>query len=218
MIKFRRKDFSILSSTLTGAGIGGSLGTFIPRFGKKHEETKIVNNDNNKPIPVKEMVPNMSQTKGIAIGLIVGAALGALVGTAKEISKKVNRANTVDKRLLEKVLLDLRHKGYKEGIDYVLDPEKANRMRTKVCIVISKYSDELRILINTIKDPKLSQLATNVVKNIPNSSNVVTRATDKYNDIVVSTISDSSVDAGLICGIAEKFIHSGFPVYLVEVG
>jgi hypothetical protein len=217
MIKFRQKDFSILSSTLTGAGIGGSFGTFIPKFGKKHDATRTVKKEGKEWVEhYKE--PDMSQTKGIAIGLIVGAALGALVGTAKEISKRVNRANTVDRRLLEKVLLDLKHKGYREGVDYVLDPEKANKMRTKVCIVISKYSDELRILINTVKDPKLSQLATNVVKNIPNSSNVVTRATDKYNDIVVSTISDSSVDAGLVCGIAEKFIHSGFPVYLVEVG
>lgn len=214
MIKFRQKDFSILSSTVTGAGIGGSLGTFIPMFGKKHEIT-FKNKDGDTE---KKMEYDISKTKGMAIGLIVGAALGALVGTVKEVSKKVNRKNTVDRRLLEKVLLDLNHKGFKEGIDYVLDPQKANRMRTKVCIVISKYSDELRVLINTVKDPKLSQLATNVVKNIPNSSNVVTRATDKYNDIVISTISDSSVDAGLICGIAEKFIHSGFPVYLVEVG
>ena len=217
MIKFRQKDFSILSSTITGAGIGGSLGSFIPRFGKKHDATRVVKKDNKEWVETYKE-PDMSQTKGVAIGLIVGAALGALVGTAKEISKRVNRSTTVDKRLLEKVLLDLNHKGYKEGIDYVLDPNKANKMKTKVCIVISKYSDELRLLINTVKDPKLIQLATNVVKNIPNSSNVVTRESDRYNDIIVSTISDSYVDAGLICGIAEKFIHSGFPVYIVEVG
>jgi len=217
MIKFRQKDFSILSSTITGAGIGGSLGSFIPRFGKKHDATRVVKKDNKEWVETYKE-PDMSQTKGVAIGLIVGAALGALVGTAKEISKRVNRSTTVDKRLLEKVLLDLNHKGYKEGIDYVLDPNKANKMKTKVCIVISKYSDELRLLINTVKDPKLIQLATNVVKNIPNSSNVVTRESDRYNDIIVSTISDSHVDAGLICGIAEKFIHSGFPVYIVEVG
>ena len=41
---------------------------------------------------------------------------------------------------------------------------------------------------------------------------------DKFNEITITTISDSSADVGLIAGLAEKFIRANCPVYLIEVG
>jgi hypothetical protein len=223
MIVFRQKDFSILSSTVHGAGIGGTIGglgtVFRPRkdadgeFMRKDKDGKPYFDEN-----AKKSANNAYRLKFMATGMLVGAALGAIWGSIKEISKKANRAKTVDARIMEKVLRGLKASGLKEGVDFTRDPKQANAMKTKVCIVISKYSGELKLMINVVKDSKLEQTATQIVKNIPNTSNVVTRTGDRYNDIIVSTISDASADPGLICGIVENFVHSKYPVYLVEVG
>lgn len=219
MIVFRQKDFSILSSTVHGAGIGGTIGglgtIFRPRP-KKSGEFKT--EDGHFDERAAKDANNTYRLKNVAAGMLVGAALGAIWGSIKEISKKVNRAKTVDARIMEKVLRGLKASGLKEGVDFTRDPKQANAMKTRVCIVISKYSGELKLMINVVKDSKLEQTATQIVKNIPNTSNVVTRTGDRYNDIIVSTISDASADPGLICGIVEKFVHSKYPVYLVEVG
>ena len=233
MIKFRQKDFSILSSTLHGAGIGGAIGSgaaiFRPRPEKQDEfyrkkrgnENELFLDNSGKPIFEERQAKraeNLYKMQLVGGGMLIGAALGALWGTIKEISKKTNRAKTVDARIMEKVIRLLRSSGLKEGVDFTRDPKQATQMKTKVCIVISKYSGELKLMINVVKDSKLEQVATQVVKNLPNSSNVVTRTGDRYNDIIISTISDASADPGLICGIVEKFVHSKYPVYLVEVG
>ena len=56
------------------------------------------------------------------------------------------------------------------------------------------------------------------MKRLPNTSATTEKVSDKFNDILITSISDSSADVGLIVGVIEKFIHSGYPVYLVEVG
>ena len=108
--------------------------------------------------------------------------------------------------------------GLKEGVHFTRDPKTATDIKTKVCIVITKYSGELRILINTVADSKLKNLVSDMTKNLPNASVINRSASDKYNEITLSSISDSSANAGLITGIAERFIHTGYPGYLVEVG
>lgn len=227
MIKFRQKDFSILSSTIKGAGIGGTLAggaTIFPvfRLGNRPDKKDYYkdNKDGGKWFDAEEKRhdDNTWRAKIIGAGMLVGAALGALVGTVLEVSKKVNRAKTVDARLMEKVLRGLKSSNFVEGRDFTRDPKQATQMKTRVCIVISKYSGELKLMINVARDKKLEQVASQIVKNIPNTSNVITREGDKYNDIIISTISDGSADAGLICGIIEGFVHSKYPVYIVEVG
>jgi hypothetical protein len=79
-------------------------------------------------------------------------------------------------------------------------------------------STTLAYMDKYVKDKKLEQITTQIVKNIPNTSNVITRTGDRYNDVIISTISDNSADPGLICGVVEKFVHNKYPVYLVEVG
>ena len=237
MIKFRQKDFSILSSTIKGAGIGGAIAggatIFRPKHGSNSWIGKKLDWERNKEDYVlgkdksgktvydfdqKKADENFNRMKILGVGMLVGAALGALVGTVLEVSKKVNRAKTVDARLMEKVLRGLKSSNLVEGRDFTRDPKQATQMKTRVCIVISKYSGELKLMINVARDKKLEQVASQIVKNIPNTSNVITREGDKYNDIIISTISDGSADAGLVCGIIEGFVHSKYPVYIVEVG
>lgn len=206
MIEFRQKDFSIWTSTLAGAGTGFSAGTLIGRFrnrNSKTEETKSGKVDEN--------------LFGV-YGLIAGAALGALAGVIDKQRTKFNRKTTVDDRLMDTIVENLIKDNFKEGKDFTRDPKIATQLKTKVCICISRVSGDLRILVNMVSDPRLQGLAKDLVKNIPNKSAVNERTSDKFNDITITTISDSSMDAGLVTGVAERFIHSGYPIQLVEVG
>ena len=203
MIQFRQKQFGVLSDTVDGAKVGalvGALATKIPFFRK---------GDKN----------NWAEDLAIVGGgTIIGAGLGLLVGLSKEITKKTNRIATVDRRLMQNVVDALKKTGFKEGYDFTRDPKTANELKTKVCIVISKESNNLSLLINTVLDAKLKTITNGMIKNIPNTATVNTKLSDKYNDISISTISDSSANTGLIAGIAEYFIRHKYPVYLVEVG
>lgn len=208
MIEFRQKKFSLLSSIIGGASTGAAIGTVGASVGGPDFRKKITGQND--------------KTKGSLImagaGALIGGALGALSYAIKEINLKVNRKITVNDRLMKTVVENLLKDGFKEGKDFTRDPKIADQLRTKVCIVMSRVSDDLRILINTVSDSKLKMTTDEVIKRIPNVSVVNTKLTDKYNDITISTISDSSADASLVTGIAEHFIHSKYPVYLVEVG
>lgn len=213
MIEFRQKKFSILSDTINGASIGGTAGLIGSLFRKKTDPQQYSIDDHKHRGEVYN-----ATLKTSAAGLIIGAALGALVGGIKEISNRINRKNTVDHRLMYKVVEVLKKDNLKEGIDFTKDPKTATQLKTKVCIVISKNSGELRLSVNLVSDPKLKTVSDEIVKRLPNSSAVTEKVSDKFNDISITSISDNSVDVGLIVGIIEKFIHSGYPVYLVEVG
>jgi hypothetical protein len=199
MIEFRQKDFSILSSTLQGATSGYAVGSIFGKFRKAKDK------EFNEAVPA-------------FVGFIGGAALGALAGVIDNQRTRFNRKMTVDARLMDTIVENLKKDNFKEGKDFTRDPKIATQLKTKVCICISKVSGDLRILINMVSDPKLQGLAKDLVKNIPNKSAVNERASDKFNDITITTISDSSMDAGLVTGVAERFIHSGYPIQLVEVG
>lgn len=207
MIEFRQKNFGILSDITTGAALGGSAGSIGALFRRK----------GNGSEAGKQEAWRDALKISIA-GTIIGAALGALVGGIKEISTQVNRKNTVDRRLMSKVIEYLKKDGLKEGIDFTKDPKTATSLKTKVCVVISKVSGELRISVNLVSDPKLKTVSDEIIKRLPNIAASTEKMSDKFNDITITSISDASADAGLVVGVVEKFIHSGYPVYLVEVG
>jgi len=209
MIEFRQKNFSLLSSVIngasTGAAIGLGAGSISPKFRKKAAQRAGADKKQGAVVLM-------------GAGAIIGAALGALHYALKEINIKVNRKITVNDRLMKVVVENLVKDGFKEGKDFTRDPKIADQLKTKVCLVMSRVSNDLRVLINTVSDSKLKRTTDEVISRIPNASVVNTKMTDKYNDITISTISDSSADASLVTGMAEHFIHSNYPVYLVEVG
>jgi hypothetical protein len=203
MIQFRQKDFNLKTDILKGATVGGTLGgiaTKIPGFRGKFE---------------KGLGTDLMMVGG---GTIIGAGLGLLVGLTDKLIDKVNRNNTVDVRLMKTVVDNLKRANFREGIDFTRDPKVANDLKVKVCILITKVSNNLQLLVNTISDSKLKSVTDDMVKHIPNNSVVTKQVSDRFNDITISTISDSSADAGLVTGIAEYFIRHKYPVYLVEVG
>ncbi len=201
MIRFRQKDFSFLSKTMHGAGLGAAIGLTAAKF--------------RKQLPRK--VKNLGEWGIIAGSTLVGAALGAIAGVFEEGEKLITRSR-VDDRLMKRVIDDLKKTGFHEGSDFTRDPKKATELKTKVCIVVTKNSGDLKVLINTQADSKLTSITDRVISNIPNISAVTKKATDKFNDITITTISDSSADVGLIAGLAETFIRHKYPVYLIEVG
>ena len=221
-VKFRRKDFSILSDTIKGASIGASIGTLGTVFApKKIKNGNIKVKFKGKEHNISNKYNNLNTTERklavIGAGTLIGAALGALAGMIKKADTFISRSG-VGKNLMKSVVENLKKNNFKEGTDFTRDPKIADQLKTKVCIVTTKISGDLRIFINTVADRRLESLSNQTVKNLPNTSVVNKKAFDKYNEITISTISDGSADVGLVTGICEKFIHSGYPVYLVEVG
>lgn len=207
MIKFRQKDFSILSDTLKGATMGATVGTMATgglKF-KALKKTELGKMNDDNPLAI------------VGGGILIGAALGAIVGSIKKLDLTVSRSGA-NKRLFSTVLDNLRRLGFKEGSDYTQDPKMANLLKTKVCIVVSKSSDDLKLLINTVADPKLKSISSEIIKNLPSTSVTTEKSNDRYNELSISTISSSNGDAGFVTGIIEMFIRRDYPVYLIEVG
>ena len=205
MIKFRQKDFSFLGKVTTGTAIGTSIGTLVSKLG-----TKI-------PMKFKGKYTDISGNSLIGAGALFGAALGTLAGAIEAGSNYASK-KTADRRLMSMVVDDLKKTGFKEGQDFTRDPKRANEIKTRVCLVVTRNSGDLRVLINTVSDPKLKELVDRTTKNIPNMSAMTRKASDKFNEITITTISDTSADVGLVAGLAEKFIRAKYPVYLIEVG
>lgn len=221
MISFRQKNYSILDNTIKGANIGASLGTFGGLFAP--DKIKVNGKDDPKSIiSIKRKYNKVGKVGkrflAPAIGALIGAGLGAIYGVIKEGEEILSRKSINSNRLMPDVLGNLKKLSFKEDIDFTKQPKIANQLKTRVCIVIARGNGDLKILINTVSDTKLKDLSLDTVKNIPNTSAITTTASNNYNDIIITTISDGSADSGLITGICEKFIRSGYPVYLVEVG
>ena len=174
MIEFRQKNFGILSDITTGAALGGSAGSIGALFRRKGN-----GNEAGKQEAWRDAL------KISIAGTIIGAALGALVGGIKEISTQVNRKKTVDRRLMSKVIEYLKKDGLKEGIDFTKDPKTATSLKTKVCVVISKVSGELRISVNLVSDPKLKTVSDEIIKRLPNIAASTEKMSDKFNDITI---------------------------------
>ena len=205
MIKFKQKDFSFLGKVVGGASLGGAIAASANKFGAKI------------PFKFRGKDITLSGNSLIGAGALIGAALGALA-SAIETGSNYASKKTADRRLMSMVIDDLKKTGFKEGQDFTRDPKRANEIRTRVCLVITRNSGDLRILINTVSDPKLRELVDKTTKNIPNMSAMTKKASDKFNEITITTISDTSADVGLVAGLAEKFIRAKYPVYLIEVG
>ena len=135
-----------------------------------------------------------------------------------DASDYINKKKTVNNRLLKDVTENLKKIGYREGQNFTRDPKMASLLKTKVCLVISKSSDELKLLINTVNDGKLKTLTGQITKNLPTMSTLNEKVSDRFNEINITTMTSNSGDAIWVTSVAEKFISSGFPVYLVEVG
>lgn len=219
---------------ILGGGIASGANMFLPKRigsklvgGKKDKDGNIhleYVNDPRYKHPKFRKKYNKAMDSGFGQllvslgGVAIGATLGAIAGAIMDWSKAKDRKTTVNQRLMRGVLEFFRRAGYIEGQDFVRDPKRANLMKTKVCLVISRSADSLRLLINTINDPKLKKLSSEIVKNLPAMTTVTEKASDRFNELNITTMTTNNGDAVWVGSVAERFITAGYPVYLVEVG
>mgnify|MGYP003288190770 CR=1 FL=1 len=148
MIKFRQKAYSdnVVGGALNGVKYGAGVGTVLAGI------LKATKNDQKiSPILV------------VGGSMLAGAALGALAGKVKD-DKLQKARTTAGVRLFDSVLDNLRKIGFKEGQDFTQDPRMANVIKTKVCIVVSRNSSGLKLLINTVDDPDLKEITKRITK------------------------------------------------------
>lgn len=245
MIKFRQKDFShyVVSDAIKGAAIGGLMGggasdfingalpavpTFKSSDGKftKHwnKGAGILNNKHTTKDgrSVYDNEANKRRTLSTTSGVIIGAALGALIGGVKDIYNKINEKRNLYGNMTNKVIRALKNKGYREDVDFTINPKVADRLKTRVCFVITKDGEGLRLMVNLKGDSRLISTAKKVTDKLNNSSISVNtkNASNVYNDILITTARSraKSSDANLISELTANFINAEYPVYLVEVG
>lgn len=202
MIKFRQKAYSsdnVISGALDGVKYGAGVGTVLAGILKA---TK-----NNKVSPY------------LVVGgsILAGAALGALAGKAKDKEIQKSRVGA-GVRLFESVLDNLRKIGFKEGYDFTQDPKMANVMKTKVCIVVSRNSSGLKMLINTVDDPELKEITKRIHGSLGRNTISTERVNNRFNELTITTMSSNGGDATFVTRIIETFIRNGYPVYIVEIG
>lgn len=241
MIKFKPKEFSnVVSGAITGAGIGASVGGLIAgnsniahinsgnklaeRYNKlgstKTEEVK--KDKNGKVITTEPTNSNATFEQRLALfgfSTVVGAALGALVGAVKDINNFVTNRRIGSNRLMDKVVSGLLRKSFKEDVDFTLNPKVANDMKTKVCMVLSHDAANFRLLVNVVDDKRLKSITSKITTSLKGNVDVrKNSATNRYNEINISTISNADSNARTTIEIASGFIKAGYPIYLVEVG
>ena len=202
MIKFRQKAYSdnVVGGALNGVKYGAGVGTVLASI------LKATKNDQKiSPILV------------VGGSMLAGAALGALAGKVKDDNLQKART-TAGVRLFDSVLDNLRKIGFKEGQDFTQDPRMANIIKTKVCIVVSRNSSGLKLLINTVDDPELKDVTKKIHGSLGRNTVSSEKINNRYNELTITTMSSNGGDATFVTRIIETFIRNGYPVYIVEVG
>ena len=202
MIKFRQKAYSdnVISGALDGVKYGAGVGTVLAGILKATKSDKKIS-----PFLV------------VGGSMLAGAALGALAGKIKDNNVQKSRVDA-GVRLFDTVLDNLRKIGFKEGHDFTQDPRMANIMKTKVCIVVSRNSSGLKMLINTVDDPELKNVTKKIHSSLGRNTVSTERVNNKFNELTITTMSSNGGDATFVTRIIEMFIRNGYPVYIVEVG
>lgn len=202
MIKFRQKAYSdnVVSGALDGAKYGAGVGTVLAGILKTTKADKKVS-----PFLV------------VGGSALVGAALGALAGKMKDNDIKKSRIN-VGVRLFESVISNLEKIGFREGYDFTQDPKMANILKTKVCIVVSRSSSGLKLLVNMADDQKLKEISDRIKNSLGRTVMSTERVNNKFNELSITTLSSNGNDATFVTRVIESFIRGGYPVYIVEVG
>lgn len=154
--------------------------------------------------------------KAVGYSVLVGAALGLVLGVTKKIAETSSR-NKTNQRVINIVTKLLKNKGFEENKDFTTDPKTADLEKTKVTVLVNRGNGDLKLAINVISDEKLEKVCNRVVSELPDKSKTMTKESNRYNEIMITTLSSGN-DAIVISGIIEKFIRAGYPVYMIEVG
>lgn len=154
--------------------------------------------------------------KAVGYSVLIGASLGLVLGVTKKIAE-VSSRNKTNQRVINTVTKLLKNKGFEENKDFTTDPKTADLEKTKVTVLVNRGNGDLKLALNVISDEKLEKVCNKVVSELPDKSKTMTKESNRYNEIMITTLSSGN-DAIVISGIIEKFIRAGYPVYMIEVG
>ena len=154
--------------------------------------------------------------KAVGYSVLIGASLGLVLGVTKKIAE-VSSRNKTNQRVINTVTKLLKNKGFEENKDFTTDPKTADLEKTKVTVLVIRGNGDLKLALNVISDEKLEKVCNKVVSELPDKSKTMTKESNRYNEIMITTLSSGN-DAIVISGIIEKFIRAGYPVYMIEVG
>lgn len=154
--------------------------------------------------------------KAVGYSVLIGASLGLVLGVTKKIAE-VSSRNKTNQRVINTVTKLLKNKGFEENKDFTTDPKTADLEKTKVTVLVNRGNGDLKLALNVISDEKLEKVCNRVVSELPDKSKTMTKESNRYNEIMITTLSSGN-DAIVISGIIEKFIRAGYPVYMIEVG
>lgn len=205
---------NLIQKTLNGAAAGAGLGTIGTSLSLLKSTAS---DDQNHPRPRNDG-GYFESLQIIGTTTLIGAALGALVGIIQNLDARHSQSVTNTGNIMDKIQYRLKQLGYVGNKDYTKDPKFANLLKTKVCIVVSRSSDDLKLLINYANDPQLKEITNEIVKGLPKTAVTTEKASNRFNDLSISTLSKGTKDPDFVVRAAEMFIKRGFPVYLVEVG
>lgn len=199
-----------LDNSFKGASIGGALGSVAaPFFVRAKDGTNPTNYEWTK-----------GAAKGGMTGIIVGAALGTLFGIIKNEATSRNRDNTINNRYLPKVVDLLVKSGFWVDKDFTRDPKVADNLKTRICIMVSRYSSDTRISINCSSDFKTQELIDKMINELGLSKRVAIKkqGSERFVNIEMIKRTRTDEDINMVKSISEYFIRKHIPIYLVEVG
>lgn len=199
---------NIIQKTWNGAMIGAGVGTLAGAY------DGYISDDKKRK--AKDRFSDAMDYVGAAT--LIGAGLGLLVGIVQGIDHKISGRNTYSGNIAEDIRSKLKSSGYVEDKDYTLNPKFANILKTRACLVVSRTSDDLKLLVNTVNDPELKKVTDEVVRGLPRTAVVTENLKNRFNELSISTLSKGAKDTAFVTRVAEMFIKRGMPVYIVEVG
>lgn len=199
----RSKEDGILDSTVRGAIIGTGVGAISAGWAHRWGNE------------AAHWGPRRLLT-WLGTSVAIGASLGLLIGLTRKVTEVQSR-NASNYRITQETRKILESHGFHEGRDFTQDPKKADTFRSRVAVVVNRGNGDLKLVFNYINDPKLKNLAQEIVESLPRGSKSTETDSNKWNEVAVTTVSNGR-DGKLIAEICEKFMTTGYKVYLIEVG
>jgi hypothetical protein len=222
MINFRQKNYAspyidnVIVNALRGAGIGLAGSSVATGFKQFLDYSK---NNNQQPGWKDKRNSAMSNFKMVLGSTLVGGAIGALFGLAGNLDIKHSQSQAGSDGLMGKLVRKLKDAGFKENADFTLSPKTATALKTRVTLVISKVSEDLKIVINSVNDEQVEAVRNKIMSVLPKSIVSTTEGTkNRFNDLTVTTVSKGKNDLDLCYYLAVLFMKVGIPVYLIEIG
>lgn len=163
--------------------------------------------------------PKTAMLSGAIIGasLAIGYYLIKAAYSRGSSAKARFDSNSKLNSLTSKIDKALSSSGYVNGKHYCMDPATADRLKTRVCIVIDSGSEEASLTINSVNEPKLEPVSRYIIKNLPSGYTFYRRDSDKSNELTLASIPTSNLDPVYIASIAERFIKKGYPVFILQL-